>query len=231
MRARDHPPAATLQAVLFDMGDTLFERAGGSELLVDAARTLGAEVDRARAAAIWADVHARARTPEELAKGRDTSPAAHRACWTALYHPAEALVAGLAEEMYQREIGPQYWRPFPDALPTLRALHARGVPIGVVSDAGFDIRSFFRRHRIDGLISSFVISCEHGVTKPAARLFELACAGLGVTPAATLMVGDNPVTDGGAVDAGLTCLLLPPRPPGTPPAAPRGLGQALRLVG
>jgi hypothetical protein len=40
------------------------------------------------------------------------------------------------------------------------------------------------------------------------------------------MVGDNPLTDGGAVDAGLVCLLLPKVPPGHP----RGLGRVLALL-
>ena len=41
----------------------------------------------------WAEVQARARTPEELAKGRDRSPDAHRACWTALYSRLDVVVA------------------------------------------------------------------------------------------------------------------------------------------
>jgi FMN phosphatase YigB (HAD superfamily) len=57
-------------------------------------------------------------------------------------------------------------------------------------------------------------------------VFRDACAGLGVEPAATLMVGDNPLTDGGAAAAGLVVLLLPaPRATGR-----RGLRHVLSLV-
>jgi HAD superfamily hydrolase (TIGR01493 family) len=215
-----------LRAVLFDVGDTLFERQGGSRAVVDTAAGLGVRVEEAVAERLWTEVQARARTPEELAKGRDLSPAAHRSAWTALYRPADALAEGLAEALYEREIGPDHWAPFPDTVPTLRTLAARRVPVGVVSDVGFDLRPFFERHGGLDLIGSFVLSCEHGAAKPARVLFETACAELGVAPEATVMVGDNPLTDGGAVDAGLACLLLPKVPPGHP----RGLGRVLALL-
>ena len=64
------------------------------------------------------------------------------------------------------------------------------------------------------------------VAKPAPRLFEAACQGLAVTPAETLMVGDNPLTDGGAVEAGLTAYILPPELD----SEARGLEAVLRLV-
>jgi HAD superfamily hydrolase (TIGR01509 family) len=217
-----------LRAVLFDLGDTLVQRRGGSEAVVAVARELGAEVDRGSAAKLWDEMQARARTPEELAKGRDLSPEVHRSAWISLYRPTEALAPGLGlpEALYQREIAAEHWAPYPDALPTLRALHRRGVPIGVVSDAGFDIRCILGYHGLLELIDVVVVSYEHGVTKPAPQLFLFACDRLGVPPAETLMVGDNWRTDGGAVDAGLACLLLP----STRPGAPRGFDHVLRLL-
>jgi putative hydrolase of the HAD superfamily len=70
------------------------------------------------------------------------------------------------------------------------------------------------------------MSFEHGVCKPAATVFRTACDQLGVDPERTLMVGDNPLTDSGAVTAGLYAFLLPP-PPKT---GPRGLGHVLGLL-
>jgi putative hydrolase of the HAD superfamily len=57
-------------------------------------------------------------------------------------------------------------------------------------------------------------------------VFLTACDQLQVDPARTLMVGDNPLTDSGAVAAGLCVFLLPP------PAkdGPRGLGHVLSLI-
>lgn len=217
-----------LRAVLFDLGDTLVERGGGSEAVVEVARELGAKVDPAAAAKLWDEIQARARIPEELAKGRDLSAEAHRDAWTQLYRPTEALAPGrgLPEALYQREITAECWVPYPDALPTLLALRERGVPVGVVSDAGFDIRPILLRHRLLELVDVVVVSYEHGATKPAPALFLFACDRLGVPPGETLMVGDSWRTDGGAVDAGLTCLLLPRARPG----APRGLDHVLHLL-
>jgi FMN phosphatase YigB (HAD superfamily) len=217
----------TLRAVLFDFGDTLFGRTGAHRSIVDAAARLGVQVDEPTARELWTEVQERARTPAELSKGRDLSPEAHRACWTALYSRLDVLVAGLGEAMYQRESSPFGWEPFSDAESVLRALRAASVPVGVVSDTGWDIRPVFAAHGLDRLIDVFALSCEHGVAKPAPQLFETACAGLQVAPAATLMVGDNPLTDGGAVQVGLTAYLLPPADDNRD----RGLDAVLSLMG
>jgi putative hydrolase of the HAD superfamily len=217
----------TLEAVLFDFGDTLFGRTGAHRAIVQAAAGLGAHVDETTARQLWAEIQARARTPEELAKGRDLSPEAHRACWTALYSRLDEIAAGLGEALYEREIDPLGWEPFPDAEEVLAALFSAGVPVGVVSDTGWDIRSVFAAHRLDQLVDVFSLSCEHGAAKPAPRLFEAACDGLGVAPEATLMVGDNPLTDGGAVEVGLTAYILPT----ATDSQDRRLGAVLALMG
>jgi FMN phosphatase YigB (HAD superfamily) len=213
--------------VLFDFGDTLFGRTGAYRAIVQAAEGLGVQVDEPTARRFWAEIQERARTPEELSKGRDLSPDAHRACWTALYSRLDVVVAGLGEAMYARESSPFGWEPFSDTETTLRGLRAAGVPVGVVSDTGWDIRPVFAAHGLDQLVDVFVLSCEHGVTKPAPRLFESACDALRVAPAATLMVGDNPLTDGGAVQVGLTVYLFPPADHNND----RGLDAVLTLMG
>jgi putative hydrolase of the HAD superfamily len=214
-------------AVLFDFGETLLGRGDGVAALMDAARQQGAEVTEEAARRLWDEIQERGRTPEEMAKGRDLSPEAHRACWTALYEGADVLADGVGAALYEREISPQGWVPAPDAEPTLRALAGAGIKIGVVSDTGWDIRPVFVHHGLDRFVDAFVLSCEHGDVKPAPGLFLAACAALGVAPEHTLMVGDNPLSDGGAVDAGMSTLLLPVAEPGRR----RGLDAVLRLVG
>jgi HAD superfamily hydrolase (TIGR01509 family) len=217
----------SIDAVLFDFGETLFARADGAGAIIIEAQHLGVEVDPRRAAELWAEIHERGRAPEEMAKGRDLSPDAHRECWTALYSLADVLAAGIGEALYEREISPTGWVPVPDAEPTLRALRDRGIPIGVVSDAGWDIRPVFEHHGLTQLVDAFVVSNEHGRVKPDPLLFQTACSELGSSLARTLMVGDNPVSDGGAVAAGMPVLLLPVADPGVP----RGLSGILRLLG
>jgi FMN phosphatase YigB (HAD superfamily) len=215
------------EAVLFDFGDTLFHRRGGHLALVEAARLLGADIDDGDAKLEWDAIQAAARMPDELAKGRDLDSATHREAWTALYRPADRIAPGLAEMLYEREADPASWVPFTDTLPALEALSAAGVGIAVVSDTGWDIRPIFERVGCLGQIGSFVLSYEHGMAKPASALFLAACRELGVPPAKALMVGDNPLTDGGSVGAGVTALVLPPMPRN----GPRGLWSAVQLTG
>lgn len=218
-----------VRAVLFDAGDTLIRlRGGAGDLLGAAAERLGVAIEPTAAARVWQRVLARASTPEELAKGRDLSPERHRAVWTELYAScgADDLVPGLGDALYAFTIDPGSWEAFPDTAPTLRELRRRGVPVGAVSDTGFNMRPVLDRLDLTPLFDVVVLSCDTGMCKPDPKVFHGACDALGVEPGATLMVGDNPLTDGGAVAAGLPVLLLPP------PAAkgPRGLAHVLSLV-
>jgi putative hydrolase of the HAD superfamily len=215
-----------LRAVLFDLGHTLVYRKGESEAVVEEAAALGVTVDPATAEKLWNGVQLEARTQQAMAKGRDLSEAAHRREWLALYAPADELADGLATRLYERERNPDSWMLYPDVVPVLDALAARRVPLGIVSDTGWDYSEVLARAGLRDRFGSVVMSFEHGLVKPDGRLFAAACAELGVTPGETLMVGDNHLPDGGAILAGLTVLLLPPVPAG----AERGLRHVLPLV-
>ncbi len=76
------------------------------------------------------------------------------------------------------------------------------------------------------LLDTVVMSFEYGVCKPAVTVFLTACDQLRTRPERTLMVGDNPLTDSGAVAAGMHVLLLPP----PAPTGPRGLDPILSLA-
>ena len=70
----------------------------------------------------------------------------------------------------------------------------------------------FDHYGLGQFIDSYTLSFEHGIQKPNPRLFEFALEQLGVTAAESLMVGDRPNRDGGAVAVGITTLILPPVP-------------------
>jgi HAD superfamily hydrolase (TIGR01509 family) len=217
------------EAVLFDAGDTLIRLAGsGSELLHDAATSLGTSLDPAAVERVWQRVLDRGSTAEELAKGRDLSTGRHREVWTSLYRAAgcEDLVPGLADRLYELTVSPSSWEAFPDTVPTLECVRERGLRIGVLSDTGFDLRPALDRLGLLPYLDTVVMSYQLGECKPAAAVFRTACDQLGVQPERTLMVGDNPLTDSGAVTAGLYALLLP-APAKT---GPRGLGHVLPLL-
>jgi putative hydrolase of the HAD superfamily len=217
-------------AVLFDAGDTLIRLSGSGETLLHrAAATLGVDhLDPEEVAQVWRRVLDRSSTAEELAKGRDLSNARHREVWTALYDTAgcERLAPGLSEELYALTVSAESWEAFPDTLPTLKALRDRGLRVGVVSDTGFDLRPAMDQLGLSPFLDTVVMSFEQGVCKPATSVFLTACERLQVDPARTLMVGDNPLTDSGAVAVGMYVFLLPP-PAKT---GPRGLGHVLSLI-
>jgi len=209
------------------MGDTLLGRGDGPAILRDEARALGRDVDLATAARIWREIQDKARTADEIAKGRDLSERAHRECWTALYSAADVIAEGLGAVLYEREISAAAWQPFPDTVAVVEALCAAGIPMVVVSDTGWDIRPVLDRHGLLPYFAGLVLSYEYGVAKPAPELFTAACTLLGVDAADALMVGDNALTDGGAIESGVRVYLLPPvQKPG-----PRGLDAVLRLTG
>jgi HAD superfamily hydrolase (TIGR01509 family) len=218
------------EAVLFDAGDTLIRLAGqGEALLHKAAGTLGTPaLDPDEVTQVWQQVLARASTAEELAKGRDLSTSRHREVWTALYRGAgcEDLAPGLADELYALTVAAESWEAYEDTLPVLRAVRERGPRIGVVSDTGFDLRPALDRLGLSPYLDTVVMSYEYGICKPAPKPFLTACDHLGVSPEQAIMVGDNPLTDSGAVTAGCAVLLLPP----SPMSGPRGLDLVLSLL-
>lgn len=218
--------SAHFGAVLFDCGHTLFGTLDSSAHCVAYAARHGIDIDRVEVEQMLAAAWIEARTPEEIAKGRDLDPERHRACWLALYAPLDEVAPGLAEHLYVLETGSDGWRPYPDTRPVLAALQTAGVRIGVVSDTGWDIRPLFQHADLDRFVGTYVLSYEHQRTKPASDLFWRACADLGVEPGHALMVGDTAAADGGAALIGMPVLLLPHHHDGDD----RGLELVLRLV-
>jgi HAD superfamily hydrolase (TIGR01509 family) len=197
-------------AVLFDWGDTLFAPPDAALVIAEVARERGVPLTSERARAMWEELWMAGKAPEELAKGRDLSPDAHRTVWTTLFQQADPHVPGLSRALYARVMDPSAWVPYPDTEPTLRALRERGMKIGVVSNVPRDLSDVFAARGLGGLVDAFVHSFQVGAEKPDPRIFRAACERLAVAPAATLMVGDHAVADGGAVTAGLAFHLLPP---------------------
>lgn len=226
-----------VDAVLFDFHGTLAQVEDPVTWVLAAAASCGAHLDQARATAL-ADrlvMAGRAggpvptRVPPQLAEhwaDRDLYEHSHRAVYTGLAATVHTDVAGLADALYERVLGPHGWVPYPDSAPTLRALRDAGTRVAVVSNIGFDIRPHFAAWGLDALVDTFVLSYEVGRIKPDPAIFLRACATLGVDPEHTLMVGDSPA-DAGAVRAGCTALVLPAADPGQV----NGLGGSLSLAG
>jgi len=197
-----------VRAVLFDWGDTLFHAPHAPAVIVSAARDAGVEVREADARRLWDELWTAGKTPEEIAKGRDLSPEAHRRVWTALFTRADRVAPGLSRALYDGVMSPASWVPYADTRVTLETLRERGMKIGVVSNVPVDLRPVFAAHRLDRLVDSFTHSFEVGAEKPDPAIFLAAAKALGVGPPETLMVGDHAV-DAGAERAGMRVLILP----------------------
>lgn len=206
-------PVPPVQAVLFDFSNTLFQMidletwlrrvgsATGRLAVLDEPDAVAGISDQLRAAFRLSSVVA-------LQEGRDLSSEQHRRAMWGWWEQVDFL-RGMEEAAYQELTAPDAWVPYPDTEPVLRALHQRGLRVGIVSDFAWDLRVHLVHHGLNALIDTCVISYEQGREKPDPELFLKACADLGADPRATLMVGDNPVRDGGAAACGLRTYILP----------------------
>ena len=218
-------PLGRVRAVLFDWGDTLFHAPHAPEVIVSAAREAGVGVSEVDARGLWDEIWTAGKTPEEIGKGRDLSPEAHRRVWIDLFARADRVAPGLSHALYEQVMDPHSWVPYADTRPVLRELRARGLRIGVVSNVPADLRPVFAKHRLDSLVDSFTHSFEVGAEKPDPAIFLAAANSLGVAPNETLMVGDHPV-DAGAERAGMRVFILP----GEIDGEVRGLKRVVDLV-
>jgi HAD superfamily hydrolase (TIGR01509 family) len=200
-----------LEAILFDFSHTLFRPEESSMWVRRAGEKVGAAVNEEDAVRIARNIERLFMEPEQAERqlGRDLSAEAHRAAVSSVLELVEETVEGLGEALYERLVEPDAWAPYRDTGPVLRALKNAGCRTGVVSNIGWDIRSNFAHHGLADLVDGFTLSFEHGLEKPDPALFEAACRAVHATPCKTIMVGDNPLADGGAVRAGLGVYLLP----------------------
>jgi hypothetical protein len=81
--------------------------------------------------------------------------------------------------------------PYPDVVPTLAALHARGVTIGVCSNWDWDLDRHLTRAGVDGLLDFTVCSARVGTRKPSTQMFATVLDRAGVQPDRVLFVGDS----------------------------------------
>src|SRR5690606_25937117 len=140
-----------IEAVLFDFHGTVAQVEDPVDWVSAAARECGVRLDRAPAIALADRLFAvglaggppPTQVPPQLAQAfadRDLTPAAHRAAYVGLAATVDGGIDGLADALYDRLLRPEGWRAYAETVPTLSALHEAGVPVGVVSNVGFDIR-------------------------------------------------------------------------------------------
>ena len=203
-----------VEAVLFDFSGTLMVTGPADQGLAAMFADAGIDLTEAEVHE-WArrlersgglpGGHFPAAIPEEIRatwERRDLEATAHRSSYTWLIRHSGWPWPELADAVYDSCALPEAWTPYPDTLPTLRALKEHGIRTAVVSNIGWDPRPVLAAHGVAALFDTVLLSYEEGHCKPDPVLFKTACARLDVDPGRTLMVGDDRRADGGAAALG-----------------------------
>jgi putative hydrolase of the HAD superfamily len=181
------PPAPRLRALLGEAGFELSEQ--------QAAEGFAAEVE------YYLAHHLEGRDRASLEDLRDR-------CATRL---VEALaLPGLDRATARRALlGALAFEPYPDVLPALRELRARGARLAIASNWDCSLTDWLEPTGLLELVDAVVTSAEVGAAKPAAAIFTVALGAVGAEPGAALHVGDSPINDvEGARAAGLRAVLV-----------------------
>ncbi len=204
-----------LDAVLFDWGDTLFHFDYDERLLEQGWQAGLAAIGR-----------------DGLPGSSETSERFRERYFPLLFAPGtieeveypelvRELLGGFGVALTDVELAAflsaehEAWRPArrlgPETHALLDAIRARGVKVGLVSNA-FDPGWLLRADLVDQGLSErldvAVFSSEVGVRKPHPEIFRAALESLGADPARTLFVGDRRYEDmRGAAELGMTTVL------------------------
>lgn len=127
-----------------------------------------------------------------------------------------ATTTGLGEAFprvyreYRRRLQlPTHRSLYEDAPPTLEALSAQGVRLGVLSNALHELHDLLTGFRVASYFETIVATGDTAYEKPQREIFHHALDRFGLSPVKVVHVGDNYVFDYlGARNAGLQALLL-----------------------
>lgn len=211
---------ATIRAISFDVGWTLaYPRASLWDIFADLCTQAGIATTPESCEQL---VHALSSAVAEQAEQRfhagaiytdsDEEFAGQFAQMGALIF-AQMGVAGGHEALMQRFLelfwNEGNWAVFPEVIDVLRTLRARGLRVGVLSNAPSNLPSFLDRLGLAPHLDFTVVSAIEAVKKPDRRIFEVTLSRAGVAPHETLHVGDMYLEDivGGRA-AGINTLLM-----------------------
>lgn len=141
---------------------------------------------------------------------------------------AELGITDLPEDFYRR-LGEVFllissWHVFPDAIPTLQALRARGLVIGAVSNWIWQLPELLHSLELMSHFDFVAVSARVGFEKPHAGIFRHALKEAHVTPAEAIHIGDHLDADiAGARSVGITAVLIDRRERFTEADVPHGV--------
>ena len=138
----------------------------------------------------------------------------------AIFHRYTALIieamggrgAGVqtcAVEVYDEWASNHHFEMYDDVPDAMRAIAARGIRIGLISNSHRPLTSFQSHFELEGLVSVAVSSSDHGYLKPHPSIFNAALQLMGVEAKDAVMVGDSLGQDvAGALGVGMRAVLV-----------------------
>jgi len=115
----------------------------------------------------------------------------------------------IARRVYDEFGDPGRWCAYPDVEPSFQRLSARGLRLGVISNWDTRLTAVLDGLGLGTYLDAVVSSADVGLHKPDPRIFELACARLGVAPDEAAHVGDHHYADiVGATAIGMVPVLI-----------------------
>ncbi len=125
--------------------------------------------------------------------------------------PAGEIPAALERLRKVDRILSLWRRANPEARPAVKALKAKGIRVGIVSNSDGRCSTLLEACGLDDLFEMIIDSHIVQIEKPDPRIFLLACERMGIRPENTAYVGDIPCVDvTGSRSAGLTPILYDP---------------------
>ena len=114
-----------------------------------------------------------------------------------------------AREIYDDWAVNHHFTLYDDVDATLRALKARGLQLGLITNGHRSLTAFQSHFELDGLIDVTLSSRQHGYMKPHASIFRAALELAQVSPGESVMVGDSYTHDVlGAESVGMRGVLI-----------------------
>jgi putative hydrolase of the HAD superfamily len=113
------------------------------------------------------------------------------------------------DQLFEHFARPESWEVFPDAVPALAALKARGFRLAVVSNFDGRLERICVGLGLSQFFDTIVMSARVGCAKPDPRIFSIALHRVGVRAADAVHVGDSETDDlAGAAAAGVRGVLV-----------------------
>jgi putative hydrolase of the HAD superfamily len=115
----------------------------------------------------------------------------------------------LARAVYDAFGDASRWRAYDDVAPAFARLRSSGVKVGIISNWDTRLESILAGLGLRASLDSVVCSAAVSLHKPDPRIFEMACADVGVRPERCAHVGDHYYADViGARAVGMTPVLI-----------------------